>query len=155
MFHFYIFTVAVACDTANSQSPVVRTPINVRTPVNVRSPVNGQGNGFRVPPLSPDFRVPPNVQQTNSQPPTGIRFNTDTSQVNLNPGVQQNRPGGQQSRPGVQQNLGCAATGRDTVAQCFLSNGGFQMQYVISLLSNGSQGQMPPNPSQMKRALCK
>ena len=149
MFLFTFFTVAVAFDTSNSQSPVVRTPINVRTPVNVRSPVNGQGNGFRVPPLSPDFRVPPNVQQTNSQPPTGIRFNTDTSQVNLNPGVQQNRPGG------VQQTLGCATTGRDTVAQCFLSNGGFQMQYVISLLSNGSQGQMPPNPSQMKRALCK
>ena len=136
-----LFSAAATFSTASCQSQGVRNPVNIRAPVNVRTPVNGQGNGFRVP-ASPDFRVPPNIP-TNNQP-TGIRFNTDTSQVN--PGGQQNRPNG---------NLGCATTGRNTVSQCFLSNGGFQMQFVISLLSNGSQGQLPPNPTQMKRALCK
>ena len=44
--------------------------------------------------------------------------------------------------------------GRLAVSQCFQSNGGYNMMTVIALLSNGTQGQLPQNPDQMRQALC-
>ena len=43
-----------------------------------------------------------------------------------------------------------------TMGACFVlqANGGFQMQYVLAILSNGTQGPMPRNLQQMSSNLC-
>ncbi|KAK3577919.1 hypothetical protein CHS0354_015469 [Potamilus streckersoni] len=48
----------------------------------------------------------------------------------------------------------CAQAGRNAVSRCFQSNGGFQMQNVIAVLSNGSQGSLPPNSDQVRKGIC-
>lgn len=56
--------------------------------------------------------------------------------------------------PEAQSEITCAQAGRAAVSQCFQQNGGFQMVTVIALLSNGTQGMLPPNSEQVKQTLC-
>ncbi|XP_052820402.1 uncharacterized protein LOC128246250 [Mya arenaria] len=60
-------------------------------------------------------------------------------------------------RPNAGMNLAaasCAQMGRDAVTRCFQSNGGYQMQHVVAVLSNGTQGPIPRNVQQVKTGLC-
>ena len=127
------FSVIIAATLTEAQRQPQRQ--TVRGP-GVRIP-NSQNTGSRVP-------VPVNVI-TGSSSSGGMRF--DTGSVNRSP----SQPG----RPGPASTPTCATAGRSIVSQCFQSNGGFQMQYVINLLSNGTQGQRATNPTQMRRNLCK
>ncbi|KAK3577918.1 hypothetical protein CHS0354_015468 [Potamilus streckersoni] len=49
----------------------------------------------------------------------------------------------------------CAPLRRNAVAMCFQSNGGFKMQNVITLLSNGSQETIPPVVNQLIENMCR
>ena len=64
-------------------------------------------------------------------------------------------PNNQQNQQNPNQQETCAAAGRVAVATCFQNNGGFRMDVVIALLSNGTQGQLPANSNQVKENLCR
>ncbi|XP_052212646.1 uncharacterized protein LOC127831667 [Dreissena polymorpha] len=50
--------------------------------------------------------------------------------------------------------VACTNLGREAVSRCFETNSGFQMQYVLAVLSNGSQALMPRNAQQVVAGLC-
>ena len=110
----------------------------------------------------------PNFPQSNQnigvpQQP-GINPLAQQPGISTNPGgtnmVQPNVAAGsiptnQQAQQPQNQQETCAAAGRVAVATCFQNNGGFRMDIVIALLSNGTQGQLPANSAQLKDTLCR
>ena len=93
----------------------------------------------------------PGINPLAQQP--GMTTNTGTNIVRQNAagGI----PNNQQTQQPQNQQETCAAAGRVAVATCFQNNGGFRMDIVIALLSNGTQGQLPANSNQLKENLCR
>ncbi|XP_045161155.2 uncharacterized protein LOC123526175 [Mercenaria mercenaria] len=148
-------------------------------PAQPNVPQNQQFNPQSNVPTNPQFNQPPqpNVprnpqfpQPTMSQPPqtaqafqpgqpTNQNFPQQPGQMgpgnaNTNANMNGNQINTQDLSPEQQSQITCAQAGRTAVSQCFQQNGGFQMITVIALLSNGTQGQLPPNSDQIKQNLC-
>ena len=135
----------------NMGPPLNRNPNN---PNNFQPmPVGNQGGQ----PIPISNQNPPNMNNQNPQAGQGGRMPIPVT--NQQGGVPNVMPANQnpqmaQFPPGAQSEFTCAQAGRSAVAQCFQQNGGFEMSVVIALLSNGTQGQLPPNSEMYKQTLC-
>ncbi|KAL4220840.1 hypothetical protein ACF0H5_019108 [Mactra antiquata] len=117
-------------------------------------------------PMGPQFNQPGAPTNQNFQPggaPTNQNFQPTGTNQNFQPAAVPNQnppqqpaiqPSSRPLSPEQQSQVTCAQAGRAAVSQCFQQNGGFQMMTVIALLSNGTQGQLPPNSEQVKQSLC-
>ncbi|XP_060578882.1 uncharacterized protein LOC132735878 [Ruditapes philippinarum] len=123
-----------------------------------------QNPQFNQQPQNPQFVQPTMNQQSQQTPqafqpgqPANQNFPQQPGQMvpgNQNANTNGNQMNPQEMTPEQQSQISCAQAGRAAVSQCFQQNGGFQMVTVIALLSNGTQGQLPPNSDQIKQNLC-